>query len=333
VQKYGRKTRVGVLFALVAVVLAAVVATGASAVTKSRSGVPSKVTIAYQPGVGYAPIIMIREQKLIEKRYPGIQVDWKILSSATPITNGIIAGQIDLGAIGVGPLLTGYARGIDWKFLAPLSEADLWLMAKDPAIKTVADLQGKRIAMPSANSIQAVVLRKAALVKLGNVKALDSSIVSLEHPDGLQALLTGQVSAHLTSPPFQFQELSAGAHIVLRSSQYFGAHTFVGLTATQKWYDQNTEFAKWLYDTIKAQDDLIHSNPKKAGELLSSEAGGDPSAAQFTKWLTAKAVSFDTRPRGLMRFSNFMNNNGLLSKRPSAWTDLVFPPVQATKGS
>jgi ABC-type nitrate/sulfonate/bicarbonate transport system substrate-binding protein len=333
VRKSIRKTRVWALLSLAAVVVSAAVAVGAGAVTEKGAAAPSKVTIAYQPGVGYAPIIMIREQKLIEKKYPGIQVDWKILSSATPITNGIIAGQIDLGAIGVGPLLTGYARGIDWKFLAPLSEADLWLMAKDPAIKSVADLQGKKIAMPSANSIQAVVLRKAAQVKLGNVKALDSSIVSLEHPDGLQALLTGQVSAHLTSPPFQFQELNAGAHIVLRSSTYFGAHTFVGLTGTQKWYDQYTDFANWLYDTIKAQDALIKSSPAKAGALLSSEAGGDPSAQQFTKWLTAKAVSFDTRPRGLMRFANFMNNNGLLNKRPASWNDLVFPPVRATKGS
>ena len=44
-------------------------------------------------------------------------------------------------------------------------------MAKDPNIKTIADLKGKRIAMPGPTSIQGVVLRKMAQVKLGDAHA------------------------------------------------------------------------------------------------------------------------------------------------------------------
>src|SRR5919109_1615541 len=187
---------------------------GAGAARGLPSAAPPKVTIAYQPGVGYAPLIMIRQQRLLEKRYPGTTFDWKLLPSATPITNGLVAGQIDLGAIGVGPLLFGWASGNDWKYLAPLSEADLCLMVKDPSVKTLGDLVGKKIAMPSALAIQAVVLRKMALVKLGNARALDASIVSLDHPAAMSALLNAQVSAHLASPPFEFQEQEAGARVL-----------------------------------------------------------------------------------------------------------------------
>ena len=70
---------------------------------------------------------------MIEKRYPGTQVEWKVLASGTPITNGVIAGQIEIGAVGVGPMLVGWARGVNWKIIAPLNDGDLWLMAKDPA--------------------------------------------------------------------------------------------------------------------------------------------------------------------------------------------------------
>ena len=329
----GTKARVLVLFALVAIVVATVVAAGANAVTRSSAAAPSKLTIAYQPGIGYAPLIMIKQQKLIEKKYPGTSVDWKVLASNTPIQDGILAGQIDIGAVGVPTLLLGYARGIPWKYLTPLSEADLWLMVKDPSIKKLSDLVGKKIALPSPTSIQAIVLRKAASVQLGNVKALDSSMVSLEHPDGVQALLTGQVQAHLTSPPFEFQELNQGAHIVLKSSQYFGSHTFVGAIALQKTYDQYPDFMQWLYTTIKQQDALIKKNPLKAAGYLSADAGGSPSAAQFKKWMTAKAIYYSTRPRGLMRFANFLSKNGYLSKMPASWTDLTFPPNHGEKGS
>jgi NitT/TauT family transport system substrate-binding protein len=306
---------------------------GAGAASGSPWAAPAKVTIAYQPGVGYAPLIMIKEQRLLEKRYPQTSFDWKLLPSATPITNGLVAGQIDLGAIGVGPLLFGWASGNDWKYLAPLSEADLWLMVKDPTVKTLGDLVGKKIAMPSALAIQAVVLRKAAAVKLGNARALDASIVSLDHPAAMQALFSGQVSAHLASPPFEFQEQEGGARILIRSYQLFGAHSFVGLTGTQRFYDRYTSFCDDLYKLVKAQDDIINSNPAKAAAMVAADAGGSPTASEFRKWLVNPAVHFSTRPRGLMRFAAFMNQNGFLSKMPTGWTQLVFPPVYATKGS
>src|SRR5947208_7493047 len=173
---------------------------------KHDSGPPGKLTIAYQPGLGYAPLILMKQQKLIEKKYPGTSVDWKVLASGTPITNGVISGDIDIGAVGTGPMLTGWARGVNWKVLAPLNLGDLWLMAKDPNIKTIADLKGKRIATPTNTSIQAVVLRKMAQVKLGDAHALDDGLLAMDHPDGLTALLNGQIDAHFTSPPFQFQE-------------------------------------------------------------------------------------------------------------------------------
>jgi len=323
--------RTSALVALAALVL--FLSGAASAVVDSRSAAPPKVTIAYQPGVGYAPLIMIREQRLLEKRYPQTTFDWKLLPSATPITNGMVAGQIDLGAIGVGPLLFGWASGNDWKYLAPLSEADLWLMVKDPSVKSLGDLVGKKIAMPSALAIQAVVLRKAASVKLGNARALDSSIVSLDHPAAMQALLNGQVSAHLASPPFEFQEQEAGARVLLRSYQFFGAHSFVGLTGNQKFYDRYTSFCNDVYKLVKAQADLINKDPAKAATIVAAEAGGSPTATEFRKWMVNPAVHFTTRPRGLMRFAAFMNQNGFLGKMPTGWTQLVFPPVYATKGS
>jgi NitT/TauT family transport system substrate-binding protein len=213
-------------------------------------------------------------------------------------------------------------------------------MAKDPNIKTIADLKGKRIATPTNTSIQAVVLRKMAQVKLGDAKALDSGLVALDHPDGMQALLTGQIDAHFTSPPFQFQEKVRGAHIVARSYNYFGAHTFLVTVMQQKFYDDHTEFAKFFYDSVVKMQDLIKKNPDKAAHILQDDAGGTPTWRQFKQWMVAKdpglkegALTWTTRPLGLMRTASFMVKTQQLSKMPAKWSDLVFPPVQAQKGS
>jgi NitT/TauT family transport system substrate-binding protein len=321
--------------AAIAATLLAIAAGAATTAQGAPSAVaPDKITIAYQFGVGYAPLLIIKQNRLLEKAYPGLKVEWKQLASGTPITDGIIKGDIQIGAMGTGPMLVGWARGTNWRVIAPLDEADLWLMAKDSSIRTVADLRGKRIATPTATSIQAVALRKMAEVKLGNARALDSALISMDHPDGMQALLSGQIDAHFTSPPYQWQELGRGAHVVGKSYGYFGAHTFLVTVLTQKFYDQYRAFSNRFYKLVKQSIDLINKKPKVAAAVLSKESGGETSAAQFRRWITRKtSLTFTTRPRGLMRTAAFMNKIGLLGKVPGSWRDLVYPPVLPTKGS
>jgi NitT/TauT family transport system substrate-binding protein len=335
------KTRLIMLAAaLAAVALAAFAAVAFAA--GDAAGPPSKITIAYQPGLGYAPLILMKQQRTIERRYPGTTVEWKVLASGTPITNGVISGDIQIGAVGTGPMLVAWARGVDWKIIAPLNLGDLWLMARDPNIRTIADLKGKRIATPTNTSIQAVMLRKMAQVKLGDHKALDTGLLAMDHPDGMQALLSGQIDAHFTSPPFQFQERVRGAHILGKSYSYFGAHSFLVTVMTQSFYNEYPEFAKFFYDQIVAMHDLIKKDPDRVARVLQDDAGGSPTWRQFKQWLVAKdpaakgpALTWTTRPLGLMRTASFMSRTGQLggTKLPASWKDLVFPPVQSQKGS
>jgi NitT/TauT family transport system substrate-binding protein len=323
------RLRLAVVAMLVLGIGAASSAQGASEATR-----PDNITIAYQFGVGYAPLMIIKQQRLLEKAYPGLRVEWKQLASGTPITDGIIKGDIQIGAMGTGPFLVGWARGINWRVIAPLDEADLWLMARDSSIRTVADLRGKRIATPTATSIQAVALRKMAQVKLGNPRALDSSLISMDHPDGMQALLSGQIDAHFTSPPYQWQELGRGAHVVGKSYGYFGAHSFLVTVLTQKFYDEYRAFSNRFYRLVKQSIDLINKKPKAAAAILAREDQTEATTAQFTRWITRKkSLTFTTRPRGLMRTAGFMNRIGLLNKVPGSWRELVFPPVYPTRGS
>jgi NitT/TauT family transport system substrate-binding protein len=198
---------------------------------------------------------------------------------------------------------------------------------------TATEIFGKRIAMPSPTSIQAVVLRKMAQVKLGNANALDRGIISMDHPDAMQALLTGQIDAHLTSAPFQFQERVRGAHVVARSYNYFGAHSVLGVMVTQKFYDDHTDFSRWFYRQIAAANVMIKKNPTKVARILQEDAGGNPTWRQFKQWIANPALRYTTRPRGLMRFAYFMNRIGMINRMPRSWRDLVFPPVYPTRGS
>jgi ABC-type nitrate/sulfonate/bicarbonate transport system substrate-binding protein len=328
--KLGRLGAAGIATAL----LAAAAVAGSTARGAQNGPAPQNITIAYQFGIGYAPLLIIKQQRLLEKAYPGLKVEWKQLASGTPITDGIIKGDIQIGAMGTGPMLVGWARGTNWKVIAPLDEADLWLMVRNPSIRTFADLRGKRIATPTATSIQAVALRKMAEVKLGNARALDSSLISMDHPDGMQALLTGQIDAHFTSPPYQWLELGRGARALGKSYGYFGAHSFLVTVATQRFYDEYTAFSNRFYRLVRQQIDLLNKKPRVAAAILAREDTTETTAAQIRRWITRKkSLTFTTRPRGLMRTASFMNKIGLLNKVPGSWRELVFPPVYPTRGS
>lgn len=329
-----RAKRFKVVAAVLVAALAGTVLAATTALGSGKAVAPEKLVVAYQPGMGYAPLIIMKHTRALERRYPGLQVEYRVLPSGTAITNGVIAGQIQVGAMGTGPFLVGYARGIDWKMISPLNEADLWLMTKDPSIQSISDLRGKRIATPTNTSIQAVILRKMAEVRLGSSKALDSGLIAMDHPDGMQALLAGQIDAHFTSPPFQFQEKTRGARVLGRSYGYFGAHTFLGAVMTSKFYNEYPQFARQFYREIEAANKLVKSNPKRVAQILQDESNGNPSWRQFKQWIGNSAITYTTRPRGLMRTAHFMNRTGQLpGKMPGSWTELVFPPVHPTKGS
>lgn len=301
----------------------------------SSNGVPDSITIGYQAGIGYAPLLVMKNDKTLETQYPKTKFTWKELSSGAAIQSGVLSGDIQIAAGGMGPLILGAAKGVDWKMIASMNNADLWLMAKDPQYKTLADFKsGAKIAMPSPTSIQSVVLRVAAEKQLGNANALDTNIVSFSHPDGLQALTSGQIAGHLTSPPFEFEEQQQGAHAVLRSYDVFGGpHSFNGVFATSKFYDSNTAFSEKLFSDIEGAVQQLNSNPDKAAQALSKESGGKVDAAQYKTWITNPAITYTVTPEKLMPLAKSMEKIGLIKKAPASWKDLVFPTVQNTQGS
>lgn len=282
------------------------------------------MTIAYQPGIGYAQLLIMKQEGWLEEDLPETDIGWEQLSSGSAIRDGMLAGDIQVGSGGVGPFLVGYGAGVDWKLLSALNEMDLWLMVADDQYQSLEDFGDGSIAMPAPDSIQGVVLRRGAQEQLGDATALDNNIVSLAHPDGLQALLSGQIAGHLTSPPFQLQEQDEGARPILKSFDLFGPHTFNSVFVRQGYHDDNPEAMEALYSNIQEATDLIESDPDRAAEVLSEESGGETSAEEFRRFMTEEGVAYTTEPKGFVEFAEFMQQTGLIDEVPGSQEDLVF---------
>ncbi len=100
-----------------------------------------QLRIVKQPGLGYLQLVVMREQKTLEKRLPGVEIEWRQLTSGPVIRDAMVAGQMDIGSGGVGPFIQAIDKGIDWKALGALNEMPLYLNCARPDIKSLKDVK------------------------------------------------------------------------------------------------------------------------------------------------------------------------------------------------
>jgi NitT/TauT family transport system substrate-binding protein len=320
------------LSCLIAAVLAVVVA----AASLGAADEARQLRIVKQPGLGYLQLIVMREQKLLEKHVPGIEIEWRQLTSGPVIRDAMVAGQMDIGSGGLGPFIQAVDKGLDWKTLGALNEMPLFLNCARADIKGLKDLKpGDRIAMPAIGSIQHVALQMEAERELGNPKALNQQVVAMAHPDGTAALLSKrEITCHLSSPPFQYEQLrDPGIHKVFGYHAAGGAHTFNLTWASEKWLKANPRLAQAFLDALKDATAFIASKPAEAAQLYVASEKSKSTPDQILEIMRQDGIKYTMTPSGLIKFAAFMQKIGMIKAVPASWREYAVEPLSALPGS
>lgn len=222
-----------------------------------------ELRIARQYGIGYLQIMVSEHGRLIEKhaRATGagpISITWRTFGDGSFANAAMIAGDLDITAGGLGSFLTLWDRTRDTlgvRSIAALDSMPMLLNTRNPAVHSVRDFtESDHIALAGVKvSSQAVTLQRATAREWGDASfaRLDHLTVNMPHPVALQALVSGHgdVTAHLASPPFQYEELEhPGIRTVLDSYQVWGGpQTFILAWTTVRFRDANpTLYAAFL---------------------------------------------------------------------------------------
>lgn len=309
----------------------------------------SEIRIAQQYGIGYLPLMIMEDGKLLEKHAKAaglgdLKVTWSKFAGGNVMNDALLSGDLQFASGGVTPLITLWAKtrgNLDVKAVTAMNSMPLYLNSRNPNIKTIKDFSEKnKIALPAVKvSIQAITLQMAAEKAFGadNYKSLDKFTVSMGHPDGMMALLSGssEVDSHFTSPPYQYQELEKpGVHTVLDSYEVTGGpHIFNILWATKKFVEANPKtYAAFLaaYDESTAK---LNADKKAAAELYLRVSKDKDSLPDILKMLNQPEVEYTTTPKNIMKYADFMFKIGAIKVKPSSWKDLFFPNVHTLPGS
>lgn len=290
--------------------------------------------IATQPGIGYGQLIVMQNLQMLEKRVPGLRVEWLKLTSGPVIRDAMLAGQVDVGSGGVAPFIIAWDRGVTWKIISAINEMPLYLNTYRPEIKTVRDFKPTdKIAMPAVGSIQHVVLQMAADKDLGAPTTFDSLVVSMAHPDGMFALLSKrEITAHLTSPPYQYLELqTSGIHKVFDSYQIVGGpHTFNMVWAMDDFPKKHPDEYRVLLRSLEDATAFLTEHQGEAAKIL---ADAEKTNVGFMRAvLRNPEIRYTMTPHRLMQFVGFLKKIGTTKRVPSSWKELTFDEIHRLPG-
>jgi NitT/TauT family transport system substrate-binding protein len=306
----------------------------------------ARISIGKQQGLSYLPLIIAQGERLIEKHahdqgLEGVTVDWVYLASATALTDALLSGSVDYlaGASPVLNVLWDKTRK-DVKGVVNLSNFDFTLNTINPNVRTVRDFtESDRIAVSAVKlSVHAIILQMAAAQAFGPVQweRLDHLTVSRSHSDGLTAMLSGrsEVTAHLTTPPFQNLELAdPRVHRVLSTSEVLGGGGASVLVFTStKVHDGNPKLTRALIDATADAIDLIRNDRHRAAEIYAATEKTSLSVGQIEAIIADPANEYSVVPRNAVKFAQFQHRIGTLRSRPDSWRDLFFPEAPEGDG-
>ncbi|MFL4988660.1 MAG: ABC transporter substrate-binding protein [Microvirga sp.] len=306
------------------------------------------VRLAKQFGISYLPLTIMEDKKLLEEQAKklGIEVktEWLQLSAGSPMNEALISGNLDFASGGVGPLLTIWSRtraNLKVKGVAAINSMPIWLTTINPDVKTIKDFTEKdRIALPAVKvSIQAVTLQMAAEQAFGPGQhgRLDTLTVSMSHPDGMAAMMSGrsEVTGHFTSAPFQYQELAdPRVRKVVDSYDVLGGpHTFNVVWASTRFRDENPKIVEAFVAALDEAMKFINANRKEAAEIWVRAENSRMPAAEAERIIRLPENEWTMTPKKVMAYADFMSRNGLIPARPESWKDLFFPEVHGLPGS
>ena len=308
----------------------------------------SEIHVSRQYGISYLPLMIMEDQKLIEKHAKtagiDVKVEWSKFASGAVMNDALLSGNLQFASGGVGPFTTLWAKtrgNLDVKATSAINSMPLFLVTRNPSVKTVKDFTDKdKIALPAVKvSIQAVTLQMAAEKAFGEGQQnkLDQFTVSMSHPDALTALVSGksEITAHLGSPPFQYQELEhKGMHRVLNSYDVLGGPaTFNVVWTTTKFHDENPKIYAAFMAALDEATAMINRDKRAAGETYLRISKDKDSLDDIVKMLNDPSIVYTTTPNNVMKYVDFMHKIGSIKVKPDSWKDMFFPNAQKLSGS
>jgi taurine transport system substrate-binding protein len=271
-------------------------ASGTTCPFEADPSVTATARIAYQ-NIPNGDLV-VKDQQMLEKCLPNAKITWSKFDSGADVIQAFGSGSVDIGLIGSSPATKALSKPL----LIPMrvvwvhdviGEAES-LVVRDKSIKTVADLKGKKIAVPFSSTAHFSLIQ--ALGEAGLDPRKGVSLINLA-PDKMPAAWQGgQVdAAYVWDPTLSVLKKDGQVLTSSKETAKRGVRTYDLGAATTKFIEANPKFmAVWA----RAQDVAVKqilARPDQASVSVAAVLGIPPADVkkQFAgfEFLDAKTQS------------------------------------------
>ncbi|MGY2290570.1 ABC transporter substrate-binding protein [Pseudomonas sp. SDO528_S397] len=234
--------------------------------------------------------LLIRELGLLDKYLPHdgkykdatYDIQWKNFTSGAPLTNEMVAGKLDFGAMADFP---GAFNGVAFEaagkhsvFIDVLSgntrgSGNGIVVPNDSSAQSLADLRGKTISVPFASTAHGMLLRAIAAQGWDPLK--DVNVIAQAPEVAGSALQANKVDAHADFVPFAELFPNRGFARKIYDGSQSNTPTFHGALVDQDYARQYPEVVvAYLRASLEANQ-LLTAEPEKYSELIEKVTGVD----------------------------------------------------------
>jgi len=308
-----------------------------------------EIRCAQQYGLSYLALMMMEDGHLVEKHAKrlglgDVKATWAKLGGPGAMNDALLSGGLDFATGGVPSLITLWAKtrgsGLEVRGVAALNDMPVELVVANPKIKSIKDFGPQdKIAVTTVKiSTQALLLEMAAAKEFGeeNYEKLDALTVSMPHPDALTALLSGSggITAHFSSPPFEYQEKAKGMRAITSNYEILGGKaTFNVVWSTSKFKKDNPKAYEAFVAALSEATDSIVKDPKGAAAIYKRMSKTAESMEELVKEITDPQVEFTLTPHKTLVTAQFMHKIGRIKVKPAKWEELYFENLHGRPGS
>ena len=229
-----------------------------------------EVVIGYQDMV--VPWRYAQETKQLEER-TGYKVTYRQIGSGAEVVRALASGAIQIGEAGSAPFAAALSQGVPievfW-ILDNINEAEALVARNGSGVNSVADLKGKKIALPFASTTHFHLL--VALESAG-IKPNEVQILNLRPPEALAAWQRGDIDATFIWNPV-LQQAKENGKVLLTSGQIAkdtGKATFDAI-AVRKDFAKNNDAFLTEFVQVLAQADANYTQHRATWSADSAQA-------------------------------------------------------------
>lgn len=256
--------------------LAGCVAVAPQTVTQARP----QIRVALISNVfEYAPIWLAVERGYFAEA--GVDVSYSVLGSVPKVTEGVKAGEFEIGAGVPEGVILDVESGGDLRFIGGLSRKVAVSLIAQPKFKRIEDLKGARLGVSGLREGTGVLMQEVATrygMKADDIRLTVAGI----HTTRWEKLQSGEIDAALQPFPFNLMATEKGYSNLGEFPDLVPAYQFIALSARKSWLDGNVDAARKFMAGLRRGIEAVHQDRDATVASAIRQAGMSAAHAQQT---------------------------------------------------